>query len=194
MFVHVCFRIFLQLAWSLARMSTKLLLSILLEPLSAILRGFWVDAGQPSPDEPWYATFASIYIGFVKVPILWRLHMVLRFVKYLHSRDAECPQTPQRSRIIEMVHSQCIAGHPFVAVSPRLDSRTHLPEGNFQTKIRGPYKAAVAHILIRNQLSNFLDGGISGHHPRLLVRHYPVSHCGLQFVLLLPDASFEASV
>jgi hypothetical protein len=64
-------------------MSTNLLLSILLEPLSAILRGFWVDAGQPSPDEPWYSTLASIWTWFVKVPVLWRLRMVLPFVKFL---------------------------------------------------------------------------------------------------------------
>ncbi|KAE9377640.1 hypothetical protein N431DRAFT_451819 [Stipitochalara longipes BDJ] len=64
-------------------MATKLLLSILLEPLSAFLRGFWLDAGQSSPDEPWYATAVSIYIGFVKVPVLWRLHMVLRIVKLI---------------------------------------------------------------------------------------------------------------
>jgi hypothetical protein len=64
-------------------MSTKLLLIILLEPLAAFVRGLWLDAGQPSPEEPWYASLASIYIGFVKVPILWRLHMVLRCVKFI---------------------------------------------------------------------------------------------------------------
>jgi hypothetical protein len=97
----------------------------------------------------------------------------------LHNRDVECPQTPQRSRFIEMVHIQSVAGNSFVAVSARLDTRTHLPEGNLQTEKRGPYKAVVAHILIRNQRSNFLDGGVSSHHPRLLIRHYPVPHCGL---------------
>jgi hypothetical protein len=78
-----------------------------------------------------------------------------------------------------MVRRQCTAGHIFGALSPGLDTRPYLPEGNFQTEYRGAYWAAVAYIPLRNQLSNYLNSGAGGYHPRLLFRHYPVYYCGV---------------
>jgi hypothetical protein len=59
----------------------KLVLSILFEPLLSFIRALWLDRGDSQV--ACIPEIKSLYRGFIKVPMLWRIHMILRLVKFV---------------------------------------------------------------------------------------------------------------
>jgi len=61
-------------------MVLELNLVVLSEPLLSFMRALWLDAGDR---RDFCIPEISLYKGFIKAPMLWRIHIILRLIKFV---------------------------------------------------------------------------------------------------------------